>query len=224
MCSAARSRRPCACVLDTPRVYAEGDVSTTIELPITGMTCASCASRVERRLNDLDGVSASGNFATERARVEFDPDAVAPAALVGAVKAAGYSAELPEADETGPLRLRLIVSVVLSLLTLAGGPGWLGLIAATPVVVWGGWPFHRAAWQNLRHGAATMDTLVSVGTLAAYGWSVVALLFLDAGAPPAKMPFELTLSRDASSDSIYLEAASAVVVFMLAGRYFEARA
>ena len=178
-------------------------MSETIELPITGMTCASCASRVERRLNELDGVSASVNFATERARVEFDPDAVAPAELVGAVEAAGYSAQLPETDELAPIRLRLIVSAVLSVITLAGGPGWLGLVATTPVVVWGGWPFHRAAWQNLRHGAATMDTLVSVGTIAAYLWSVYALVW---------------------GGHMYFETAALVTTFILAGRYFEARA
>src|SRR4051794_29047124 len=178
-------------------------MSKTIELPISGMTCASCASRVERRLNELDGVSASVNFATERARVEFDPDAVAPAELVGAVEAAGYAAELPEAEEIAPIRLRLIVSAVLSVITIAGGPGWLGLVAATPVVVWGGWPFHRAAWQNLRHGAATMDTLVSVGTLAAYLWSVYALVW---------------------GGHMYFETAAVVTTFILAGRYFEARA
>ncbi len=176
---------------------------STIELPITGMTCASCAARVERRLNELDGVSASVNFATERARVEFDPDAVAPAALVGAVEAAGYSAELPEIDELGSIRLRLIVSAVLSVITMAGGPGWLGLVAATPVVVWGGWPFHRAAWQNLRHGAATMDTLVSVGTIAAFAWSVYALIW---------------------GGHMYFETAAVVTTFILAGRYIEARA
>src|SRR4051812_27516576 len=106
MCSAARSRRPCACVLDTPRVYAEGDVSTTIELPITGMTCASCASRIERRLNTLDGVSASVNYATEVATVDYDPAEVAPEQLVGAVEAAGYRAALP-VDELALLRRRL---------------------------------------------------------------------------------------------------------------------
>src|SRR5689334_19645118 len=119
----------------------------TIELPIAGMTCASCASRVERGLNELEGVSASVNFATEKATVSYDPAAVEPAALVGAVEAAGYQAQLPEADEVAPIRLRLIVSAVLSVITMVGGVGWLGLIAATPVVVWGGWPFHRAAWQ-----------------------------------------------------------------------------
>ncbi len=211
-----------------------------IDLPIEGMTCASCANRIERRLNRLDGVSASVNYATERASVEFDPALAAPEALVDAVEQAGYSARLPggqddlaEQDPTAALRQRLVVSALLALPVIALGmiPAlqftnwqWLALQLATPVVLWGGWPFHRAAWQNLRHGAATMDTLISVGSLAAYGWSVVALFFLDAGTPGMKMPFELTLARDAASSNLYLEAAAAVIAFLLAGRHFEGRA
>jgi P-type Cu+ transporter len=212
-----------------------------LDLPIEGMTCASCANRIERTLNKLEGVNASVNYATEKATVEYDPALVAPEALVDAVEQAGYSAQLPgaepeaapERDPSAALRLRLVVSALLALPVILLGmiPAlqftnwqWLALQLATPVVLWGGWPFHRAAWQNLRHGAATMDTLISIGTLAAYGWSVAALFFLDAGTPGMKMPFELTLSRDAASSSLYLEAAAAVVAFLLAGRYFEARA
>ncbi len=218
--------------------------SERLELPITGMTCASCASRIEKRLNKLDGVEATVNYATERASVSFDPAAVAPERLVETVRAIGYDAVLPSpeapaesrdgpADESAPLRRRLVVSAVLSLpvLLLSMIPAlqfdhwqWLALQLATPVVIWGAWPFHRAAWLNLRHGAATMDTLISLGTLAALGWSVVALFFLGAGDPGMRMPFEWMLDPDAASDHIYLEVAAVVTTFLLAGRYFEARA
>ena len=212
-----------------------------LELPITGMTCASCANRIERRLNRLDGVSASVNYATEKATVDFDPATVAPEQLVGAVEAAGYAAALPTAeppaapdgDETAPLRRRLLVSLALMLPVLALamiGPlqfdnwQWLSLTLASPVVVWGAWPFHRAAWANLRHGAATMDTLISVGVLAAWLWSLYALFIGDAGDPGMRMAFELIPDRAGGADEIYLEVAAAVTVFILAGRYFEARA
>jgi Cu+-exporting ATPase len=211
-----------------------------IELPIEGMTCATCASRIERKLNTLDGVTATVNYATEKASVEYDPAHVTPVALVDAVAQVGYSARLPEAveavredDPTAGLRRRLLVSAVLSLPVLLMGmiPAlqftywqWLAFELATPVVLWAGWPFHLAAWKNLRHGAATMDTLVSLGTLAAWGWSIVALFFLDAGVTGMKMPFDLTPSRNGSTDQIYFEVAAVVVTFLLAGRYFEARA
>ena len=209
-----------------------------LELPIEGMTCASCAARIERKLNKLDGVSASVNYATENAFVDYDPERVAPDALVEAVERAGYTARLPEAapseqDALALLRRRLVLSAALALpvLLLAMIPAlqfrywqWLSLQLATPVVVWGGWPFHRVAWQNLRHRAATMDTLISAGTGAAFLWSLVALFFLDAGEPGMKMRFALEIARDASTSSIYLEVASVVIVFLLAGRYFEARA
>jgi len=212
-------------------------MSTVLE--IEGMTCASCAARIERRLNKLDGVTASVNYATEKATVDFDPDIVSPDDLVGAVAAIGYAAHAPSAaapapaEAADPLRTRLLVSIALTVPVILLGmiPAlqftywqWLSLQLATPVVLWGGWPFHRAALLNLRHGAATMDTLISVGTLSAWGWSVVALFFLDAGATGMKMPFELTPSRGASGQQLYLEAAAAVVTFLLAGRYFEARA
>jgi len=214
--------------------------SERLELPITGMTCASCANRIQRRLNELDGVRASVNYATERASVEFDPAHVVPEQLVGAVEAAGYTAVLPaagpvshDADETAPLRRRLVLSAVLTLpvLLLSMIPAlqfdnwqWLSLQLATPVVVWGAWPFHRAAWENLKHGTATMDTLISVGTLSAWLWSLYALFIGDAGMTGTTMPFQLVPSSGDGGDEIYLEVASAVTVFVLAGRYFEARA
>ncbi|HXQ89638.1 MAG TPA: heavy metal translocating P-type ATPase [Solirubrobacterales bacterium] len=214
-----------------------------VELPIEGMTCSSCAGRVEKSLNGLDGVEATVNFATERATVSFDPAQVAPEELVEAVADLGYAASLPaadgeadeepEADPTEDLRRRLIFSAALSLpvLLLAmieplqfDNWQWLSLQLATPVVLWAGWPFHKAAWQNLKHGAATMDTLISLGTLAALGWSLYALLLGDAGTPGMKMPFELVTERGAGGDEIYLEVAAVVTTFILAGRYFEARA
>ncbi|HEX2264666.1 MAG TPA: cation transporter, partial [Solirubrobacterales bacterium] len=214
-----------------------------LELPIEGMTCSSCAGRVEKSLNKLDGVEATVNFATERATVSFDPERVAPEELVGAVEKVGYSASLPSpdveedeapaADPTAALRRRLVFSAVLSLPVLLISMieplqfenwQWLVLQLATPVVLWGGWPFHKAAWQNLRHGAATMDTLISLGTLAALGWSLYALFIGDAGMPGMTMPFELVSERGAGADEIYLEVAAVVTTFILAGRYFEARA
>jgi P-type Cu+ transporter len=211
-----------------------------IELPIGGMTCASCANRIERNLNELEGVTASVNYATEKATVEYDSSTVAPAELVAAVEAAGYAAILPsdepaadETDETAPLRRRLLVSLALMLPVLAMAMipplqfenwQWLSLTLAAPVVVWGAWPFHRAAWANLRHAAATMDTLISVGVLAAFGWSLYALFLGDAGMPGMTMPFDVIPERGAGADEIYLEVATAVTVFILAGRYFEARA
>jgi P-type Cu+ transporter len=212
-----------------------------VELPITGMTCASCANRIERKLNKLDGVTATVNYATEKASVEFDEAAVAPDQLLEAVEAAGYRAELPSAEPAGPaeerpdepLRRRLILSGVLSLpvLLISMVPAfqfdnwqWLALNLATPVVLWGAWPFHQAAWANLRHGTATMDTLVSVGVLSAWLWSVYALFIGDAGMPDMRMSFDLIPEAGAGADEIYLETASVVTTFILAGRYFEARA
>jgi Cu+-exporting ATPase len=215
-----------------------------LELPITGMTCASCAARVEKKLNKLDGVAASVNYATEKASVAYDAGAIEPEQLVQAVEEAGYTADLPaadsadasepsERDETAALRVRLIVSAVLSLpvLVLSMVPAfqfenwqWLVLQLATPVVLWGGWQFHRAAWLNLRHGAATMDTLISLGTLTAWLWSLYALFLGDAGEPGMKMPFDLIPEQGDGTGEIYLEVAAIVTTFLLAGRYFEARA
>jgi len=224
---------------------AAGTSPERLELPITGMTCASCAARIEKRLNRLDGVDASVNYATETASVAFDPGQVGAQRLVEAIEAVGYGAVLPaapaaaadapgeEADPTASLRRRLVVSAVLSLPVLLlsmvsalqfDNWQWLALQLATPVVLWGAWPFHRAAWANLRHGSATMDTLISVGTLAAWGWSVVALFALGAGDPDMRMGFELVLDPGAADEHIYLEVAAVVTTFLLAGRYFEARA
>ncbi|MGI8532517.1 MAG: heavy metal translocating P-type ATPase [Geodermatophilaceae bacterium] len=219
-----------------------------LELAIEGMTCASCAARIEKRLNKLDGVSATVNYATEKAKVTF-ADSVLPDDLVAAVEKAGYAARLPEppaavgdpgagdADsaEDEPvrrLRERLIICTVLSLpvIVLAMVPSfqftywqWLSLTLAAPVVVWGALPFHRAAWTNLKHGTSTMDTLISIGTLAALGWSVYALFFGTAGVPGMRHPFEFTIARMDGSANIYFEAAAGVTTFLLAGRYFEAR-
>ena len=211
-----------------------------VELSIDGMTCASCAHRIEKKLNKLDGVTASVNFATEKARVEYG-DEVTLEQLVATVEQAGYQAHLlqvplvaaAEEDPTASLRQRLLISAVLTVpvIAMAMIPAlqftywqWLSLALAAPVVVWGAWPFHRAAWANLRHGSATMDTLISMGTLAALGWSVYALFWGTAGMPGMKHAFELTIARTDGTGNIYLEAAAGVTTFILAGRYFEARA
>jgi Cu+-exporting ATPase len=224
---------------DTTSAPTEGG---QVELVIGGMTCASCAARIEKRLNKIDGVQATVNYATEKAKVVF-PGAVSPDDLVAAVEGAGYTATLPQpepaAEEGGAggdavqvLRTRLLVSVALAVpvIAMAMIPAlqftnwqWASLTLAAPVVVWGGLPFHRAAWANLRHGAATMDTLVSMGTLAAFLWSLYALFFGTAGMPGMKHPFELTIQRLAGDANIYLEVAAGVTVFILSGRYFEAR-
>ncbi|MDA8058174.1 MAG: heavy metal translocating P-type ATPase [Actinomycetota bacterium] len=189
-----------------------------VELAITGMTCASCAARIEKRLNKLDGVTATVNFASEHAAVAYDPDQVRVEDLLGAVEAAGYGAALPEEvtdeDPARPYRVRLLVAVVLTVpLVLFAWVGaarpagweWISLVLATPVVAYAGWPFHRAAVVNARHGVATMDTLVSVGTLAAWTWSTVVLF---AGL----------------STSVYFDTAGAITALILLGRYLEARA
>ncbi|WP_446212481.1 heavy metal translocating P-type ATPase [Micromonospora sp. IBSANI012] len=216
-----------------------------IELAIGGMTCASCAARIEKKLNRMEGVTATVNYATEKATVRY-ADEVTPEDLIATVEKTGYTAVLPPpptpagttgraaepADELRGLRTRLWVSVALTVpvILLAMVPAWqftywqwLSLTLAAPVVVYGGLPFHRAAWINLRHGAATMDTLVSLGTLAAFGWSLWALFFGDAGMPGMTHPFRLDITRTDGAGNIYLEAAAGVTVFILAGRYFEAR-
>ncbi|TDC77168.1 heavy metal translocating P-type ATPase [Streptomyces hainanensis] len=227
---------------------ATGDTTAEVELVIGGMTCASCAARIEKKLNRMDGVSATVNYATEKARVAF-AEGVTVSDLVATVEATGYTAEPPPppraaaaepaadegaaADELGPLRHRLLVTVALAapVIVLAMVPAWqfdywqwLSLTLAAPAVVWGGWQFHRAAWTNARHGAATMDTLISVGTLAALLWSGWALFLGDAGTPGMTHPFEFSIERGDGSSAIYLEAAAGVTAFLLAGRYFEARA
>ncbi|MEV7790783.1 heavy metal translocating P-type ATPase [Streptomyces sp. NPDC087512] len=217
-----------------------------VELLIGGMTCASCAARVEKKLNRMDGVSATVNYATEKARITF-PAATPVADLIATVVRTGYTAEKPappaepddapasgeEGDpELSALRQRLVVSALLAVpvVLVAMVPAlqfdnwqWLSLTLAAPVVVWGGLPFHRAAWTNLRHGAATMDTLVSLGTLAAFGWSLWALFFGDAGMPGMRHGFDLTVSRTDGASAIYLEAAAGVTAFLLLGRWLEAR-
>ncbi|WP_406096823.1 heavy metal translocating P-type ATPase [Streptomyces sp. NBC_01013] len=247
--------------------------SSRAEFTIGGMTCASCAARVEKKLNRMDGVTATVNYATEKARVAYGPG-TGLADLIATVEKTGYTATpvrrpvptppvpLPPApapaapasapetdDDTGThtaaragadddastlaaLRLRLIVSAVLAapVVALAMIPAlqfdnwqWLSLTLAAPVVVWGGLPFHRAGWTNLRHGAATMDTLVSVGTLAAFGWSLWALFLGDAGMPGMRHGFDFTASRADGASTIYLEVAAGVVTFILLGRYLEAK-
>ncbi|MFI5674438.1 heavy metal translocating P-type ATPase [Streptomyces cellulosae] len=221
-----------------------------VELSIGGMTCASCAARIEKKLNRMDGVTATVNYATEKAKVSY-PDGTEVADLIATVEKTGYTAQeppppapvtaeegeaqaAPAADgELLSLRQRLYVSLALTVpvVLMAMVPAlqfdnwqWLSLTLAAPVVVWGAFPFHRAAWTNARHGAATMDTLVSIGTLAALGWSVWALFWGTAGMPGMRHAFEFTVSRTDGSSSIYLEAAAGVTTFILAGRYLEARA
>ncbi len=212
--------------------------SQRVELVIGGMTCASCAARVERKLNKVDGVSATVNYATEKAQVDF-PAAVSVDDLVGVVESAGYTAEPPKpepdednADNADGLRRRLWVSAALAVpvIVLAMVPAWqftywqwVSLVLAAPVVTWGAWPFHRPAWTNFRHGAATMDTLISLGVVAATLWSLYALLFGTAGVPGMRHGFELTMERGSGSGNLYLEVAAGVTTFLLAGRYFEAR-
>jgi Cu+-exporting ATPase len=225
----------------------------SVDLQIGGMTCASCAARIEKKLNRMPGVRASVNYATEKAHVQL-PAGTDVDAAIATVLATGYTARLPEPPRPVPgtgadgrpateddqgsaelqsLRQRLLVSVALTIpvfLLAMVAPlqfdnwQWLSLALASPVVVWGAWPFHRAAWINLRHGAATMDTLISLGVLAAFGWSLYALFFGDAGMPGMRMTFQLYPEAGSGANEIYLEVAAAVTVFLLAGRYFEARA
>jgi Cu+-exporting ATPase len=215
------------------------DRLTDVELAITGMTCASCANRIERKLNKLDGVSATVNYATEKAKVSY-PGTISTDDLLRTVEAAGYAAALPAAPdepapaepERDPLLQRLLVSAALSIpvVAMAMVPAWqftywqwASLALAAPVVVWGAWPFHRAAWTNLRHGATTMDTLVSVGVLAAFGWSLWALFLGTAGEPGMTHPFRISIDRTDGAANIYLEAAAGVTTFILAGRWLEHR-
>lgn len=217
-----------------------------IELEIGGMTCASCANRIERKLNKLDGISASVNYATEKARV-MAPEGYDPQQLVTTVEQAGYTAALPspptasaesedeeksEDPELRSLRRRLIGAVLLTIpvIVLSMVPAlqftnwqWLVLTLASPVVVWAAWPFHRAAAINLRHGATTMDTLISVGVTAAYLWSLYALFLGTAGMPGMTHEFSLTIGRTDGAANIYLEVAAGVTMFILLGRYLEKR-
>lgn len=216
-----------------------------IELELGGMTCASCANRIERKLNKLEGVTATVNYATEKAHVTV-PEGYDPALLVATVAEAGYTATLPrpagtDTDQDLPdrrdveltaLRQRLVGAVVLSVpvILMAMVPAlqftnwqWLSLALASPVIVWAAWPFHKATWTNLRHGSATMDTLVSVGTGAAFLWSLYALFLGTAGMPGMKHAFEFSVRPTDGASNLYLEVAAGVVMFLLAGRYFEKR-
>ncbi|WNO66320.1 heavy metal translocating P-type ATPase [Streptomyces sp. AM2-3-1] len=218
-----------------------------VELSIGGMTCASCAARIEKKLNRMDGVSATVNYATERAKVSYRSEGLSVQDLITTVEKTGYTARRPAppvraegsapapedgADALRPLRQRLLTAVVLAVpvIAMAMIPAlqfmywqWLSLTLTVPVVTYAAWPFHRAAWTNARHGAATMDTLISVGTSAAFLWSVWALFFGTAGMPGMTHPFELTIGRSDGAGNIYLEAAAGVTAFILAGRWFEAR-
>ncbi|MGW1224133.1 heavy metal translocating P-type ATPase [Streptomyces sp. NPDC002530] len=249
---------------DTIGVTASGDtagtgVATEVELAIGGMTCASCAARIEKKLNRMDGVEATVNYATEKAKVSYRGADLTVEDLIATVEKTGYTAHRPAppatrsssassssdaataaggakdaegADELRPLRQRLITAVLLAVPVIAMSmvPAlqfdnwqWLSLTLTAPVVTYAAWPFHRAAWTNARHGAATMDTLISVGTSAAFLWSLWALFFGTAGMTGMTHPFELTIGRSDGSGNIYLEAAAGVTAFILAGRYFEAR-
>ncbi|WP_043441998.1 heavy metal translocating P-type ATPase [Arthrobacter sp. L77] len=220
--------------------------SGRLELVIQGMTCASCANRIEKRLNKLEGVSATVNYATEKAKVTF-PAHLAHEDLVAEVEKAGYTAILPQpkkpsaeqagigaggTDEVAALRTRLLISTVLSVpvILMAMVPAlqftywqWLSFALAAPVLVWVALPFHRAAWANLKHGTATMDTLISMGTIAAFSWSTYALFLGTAGTPGMTHPFEFSVARMNGGANIYLEVAAGVTTFILAGRYFEAK-
>ncbi|WP_426186803.1 heavy metal translocating P-type ATPase [Microbacterium sp. TWP3-1-2b2] len=219
--------------------------TTGIELEIGGMTCASCAMRIEKKLNKLDGITATVNYATEKAKVTV-PDGYDAAALIAEVEKTGYTAALPaprnakgaeeEEGESDPeldsLRTRLIVTVLLTIpvIAMAMVPAfqftywqWASLALAAPVIVWSALPFHTAAWTNLKHGAATMDTLISMGTSAAFLWSLYALFFGTAGTPGMVHPFEFTLAPSDGAANIYLEVGAGVTMFILAGRYFEKR-
>jgi Cu+-exporting ATPase len=211
------------------------------DLPVAGMSCASCAARIESSLGDLPGVaSASVNFATHRATVTYDPALTGPGTFSAAVADLGYSVpdvepRDPEADEARELVPRLVVAVVLGIPVLAISmvPGlqftgweWVAFALSTPIILWSAWPFHRATLVNLRHGATTMDTLVSLGTLAAYVWSAVAVIFLGASSSmdSAGMSMGALFGDSGTGPQVYFETASAIVALLLLGKYFEARA
>ena len=219
-----------------------------IELEIGGMTCASCANRIEKKLNKLDGVAATVNYATEKAKVTV-PAGYDPALLVAEVEKTGYTAALPKPKDTTAntseteageeedteltsLRHRLVGAIVLTVpvIAMAMIPAlqfvywqWASLALAAPVIIWAAWPFHKAAWTNLKHGTATMDTLISMGTSVALLWSVYALFFGTAGTPGMTHPFEFTIAPSDGAANIYLEVGAGVTMFILAGRYFEKR-
>jgi Cu+-exporting ATPase len=218
------------------------DATQPVDLDVTGMTCAACAARIERRLNKLDGVSATVNYATERARVELGRSGLTAGDVIAAIEATGYGARLPVADadaepddRTLALRRRLILAVAFGVPVLLlsmipalqfDGWQWIALALATPVSTWSAWPFHRAMVRNLQHRQTTMDTLISIGVIAAFAWSLWALLFTPAGEIGRTMAMDMPGMASGETDAphLYLEVASTVVAFILAGRYFEARA
>jgi P-type Cu+ transporter len=212
--------------------------ATIVKLDVQGMTCTSCAARIEKKLNRMKGVSATVNYATEKATVQVS-DSVEPAALIATIEQAGYGATLPAETvdehqrELDALRRRLLVTIAMSVPVIAMSmvpalqfPGWqwLSLLLSVAVVGWGGWPFHRATLINLRHAQATMDTLISLGTLAALGWSAYAMFTGAAGEIGFRHDFELRLARHDGTANIYLEAAVGITTFVLAGRFAELRA
>ena len=223
-----------------------------LDLGVSGMTCTSCSSRVQRKLNKVDGVTANVNFATETAAIEYDPATANPESLIEVVRGAGYDAfimgddssdaEGPEDDadpaaaartqESRDLLRRTLISAALStpVMLVSMLPSlqfdnwqWAAAILATIVYIFGGAPFHKATWVNLRHGSFTMDTLISMGTTAAYFWSLYAMFFGTAGQPGMKMHMEL-MSNHAQMDHIYLESVGMVITFLLLGRWFEVKA
>ncbi|AXE39934.1 heavy metal translocating P-type ATPase [Acidipropionibacterium virtanenii] len=208
----------------------------SIDLDIQGMSCASCAARITKKLNKVGGVDATVNYATGKAHA-LAPTEITPDDLITVVENAGYGATIPTpdsrpVDRAAELRTRLVVSAILSVPVIVVSmvpaiqfPGWqwVALVLALPVVLWGGFPFHRAAWTNLKHGATTMDTLISMGSLAAMIWSLWAMIFGHAGMIGMRHAASLTLTREAAGSAIYFEAACGVVTFILAGRYIEAR-
>lgn len=212
------------------------DVRQSIELDLQGMTCASCAARIEKKLNKVDGVQASVNYATEKVHLLAPPSVTVPD-LIGVVQKAGYGASVPvpdaiPVDHASDLKLRMIRAFVWSIPIILMAmvpplqvPGWqwFSWILATPVVFWAGWPFHKSAFVNARHGTTTMDTLVSMGTLASYFWSVYSLFFSYAGYIPYKHDFELHLGHMSPAGNIYFEASVAIIAFLLLGRWIEAR-
>jgi P-type Cu+ transporter len=219
---------------ETPATTGSTAATNSIELQIGGMTCASCAARVEKKLNKLDGVVAAVNYATEKATLTV-PAGYDPQLLIAEVQKTGYTAALLRRavdPELRSLRARLLTATVLAtpVIALAMVPAWqfrywqwVSLALAAPVIVWSGRPFHAAAWANLKHGVATMDTLVSLGTLSAFLWSLYALFLGTAGQPGMRHGFELTIRRSDGAANIYLEVAAGVTLFVLAGRYFEKR-
>lgn len=212
---------------------------TDLSVDVTGMTCASCAARIEKKLNKLPGVSASVNYATRKAQVTL-ADGATLESVIASVEAGGYGASLPATNhepvtntELGQMRRNLLICIALTIPVAAlsmipvlqfDNWQWLALTLTAPVAIWGAWPFHRAAWMNARHGTSTMDTLISLGVLSAFAWSLYALFFGTAGEPGMRMAFHLIPQRGVGSGEIYLEVAAAVTVFLLTGRYLEYQA